>query len=212
MELNEAVKTLSNEGFIVEGFFGNAYLKYKAKVMAALKKLGVEIHNQKALDSWIRDFFVDRFDVEECIQSCRENIKSFGKKPCCECCVHINDHHLGGAVSKKFANKQWVTEISYPFRGFKEDHSAVLIHTNTDSEAQARKYRDDVWVKMTNLYGEGNVSIRMKQEYEFDEDSYEDLAEDYRDKWVIVVQKEFNDEEPEEEKEGYDGPRDWEDD
>ena len=110
-----------------------------------------------------------------------------------ESCKPIDDHGLGGAVSKKFKDKEWVTELSYPFYGFREDHSAVLIHTNTDDEAKARKYEGDVWSVMTDLYGEGNVSTRIKQEYEFEEDKYEDLAKDYRDKWVIVVQKEFND-------------------
>lgn len=211
MELNEALKTLKAEGFVAEGFFGSAYSRYKAKVLTALKDIGVIIHDQQALEAWIRDFFVDRCDVEDCIQSCRENIKSFGKRAFSESCKPIDDHNLGGAVSKKYATKKWVTDISYPFRGFKEDHSAVLIHTNTDSEAQARKYEGDVWAVMTDLYGEGNVNTRIKQEYEFEEDDYQDLAADYRDKWVIVVQKEFNDEEPEED-EGYDGPRDWEDD
>lgn len=125
-----------------------------------------------------------------------------------ESCKPIEDHGLGGAVSKKFKDKEWVTEISYPFRGFREDHSAVLIHTNTDDEAKARKHEGDVWSVMTDLYGEGNVSTRIKQEYEFEEDDYQDLAEDYRDKWVVVVQKEFNDNEPED-NDGYDGERDW---
>lgn len=126
-----------------------------------------------------------------------------------ESCQPIEDHGLGGAVSKKFKDKEWVTEISYPFRGFSEDHSAVLIHTNTDDEAKARKYEGDVWFEMTELYGEGNVSTRIKQEYEFEEDKYEDLAKDYRDKWVVVVQKEFNDNEPEDNDGEYDGERDW---
>lgn len=130
-----------------------------------------------------------------------------------ESCKPINDHHLGGAVSKKFKNKEWVTEISYPFSGFREDHSTVLIHTNTDDEAKARKYEGDVWSVMTDLYDERDISTRIKQEYEFEEDPYEDLAEDYRDKWVIIVKKEFNDDEPEEDTDGeYDGERGWGDD
>jgi len=80
MELNEALKTLKSEGFVAEGFFGNAYTRYKAKVLAALKDIGVIVHDQQKLEAWIRDFFVDRCDVEDCIQSCRENIKSFGKR------------------------------------------------------------------------------------------------------------------------------------
>ena len=111
-----------------------------------------------------------------------------------ESCKPINDHGLGGAVSKKFKDKKWVTEISYPFYGFREDHSTVLIHTNTDDEKEAREHEGDVWSVMTELYGEDNISVSIKQEYEFDEDPYEDLAKDYRDKWVIVVKKEFGNE------------------
>lgn len=130
-----------------------------------------------------------------------------------ESCKPINDHGLGGAVSKKFKDKEWVTEISYPLHGFREDHSIVLIHTNTDDEKEAREHEGDVWLVMTNLYGERNISTRIKQEWEFEEDGYEDLAKDYRDKWVVVVQKEFNDDEPEEDTDGeYDGERDWGDD
>ena len=129
-----------------------------------------------------------------------------------ESCKPINDHGLGGAVSKKFKDKKWVTEISYPFYGFREDHSTVLIHTNTDDETKAREYEGNVWSVMTDLYGEDNISTRLKQEYEFDEDPYEDLGKDYRDKYVIVIQKEFNDEGSEDDVESYDNGSDNDDD
>lgn len=125
-----------------------------------------------------------------------------------ESCKPINDHGLGGAVSKKFKDKKWVTEISYPFHGFREEHTTVLIHTNTDDEKEAREHEGDVWLVMTNLYGEDNISTKLKQEWEFEEDEYEDLGKDYRDKWVIVVQKEFHDE-PEED---YNDGGEWGDD
>lgn len=123
-----------------------------------------------------------------------------------ESCKPINDHALGGAVSKKFKDKDWVTEISYPFHGFREDHSTVLIHTNTDDEKEAREHEGDVWSVMTDLYGEDNISTKIKQEWEFDEDPYEDLGKDYRDKWIVVVQKEFNDDDGE-----YNGEEDYND-
>ena len=128
-----------------------------------------------------------------------------------ESCKPINDHGLGGAVSKKFKDKEWVTEISYPFSGFREDHSTVLIHTNTDDEKEAREHEGDVWLVMTNLYDESEISTRIKQEYEFEEEGYEDLAEDYRDKWVIVVKKESGDEGSEDDDESYDNGSDNDD-
>lgn len=77
MTLNEAKTFLNENGYelIDEGFFGKNYLKYKKKVINELKKTGKNIwQNIGKIESWIRDYFLDKMDWNDCVLAIRDNI------------------------------------------------------------------------------------------------------------------------------------------
>jgi hypothetical protein len=63
--------------FINEGFFGNKYLRYKAKVADILTSLGIVIDPSriKKAEDWIHDFFVDGVDAFDCARSLRDDLR-----------------------------------------------------------------------------------------------------------------------------------------
>jgi hypothetical protein len=77
MTLNEAKDYLNQNGYelIDEGFFGNAYDKYKKTVLKFISKYGVELNNNlNEIEDWIRDYFLDKMNVYDCAKAIRDNI------------------------------------------------------------------------------------------------------------------------------------------
>jgi hypothetical protein len=77
MTLNEAKDYLNQNGYelIDEGFFGNAYDKYKKTVLKLISKYGVELNNNlNVIEDWIRDYFLDKMNVYDCAKAIRDNI------------------------------------------------------------------------------------------------------------------------------------------
>jgi hypothetical protein len=77
MTLNEAKDYLNQNGYelIDEGFFGNAYDKYKKTVLKLISKYGVELNNNlNEIEDWIRDYFLDKMNVYDCAKAIRDNI------------------------------------------------------------------------------------------------------------------------------------------
>lgn len=57
-----------------EGFFKSAYERYAGKVIAYLKKMGINaIATNERIASWIDDFFSDGYDALDCAQAIRDN-------------------------------------------------------------------------------------------------------------------------------------------
>lgn len=64
---------------IDEGFFKDAYQKYRAKVLGILQKnMGIVVPAGfiHSVEDWIRDYFVDKFDELDCARSIRDNFKN----------------------------------------------------------------------------------------------------------------------------------------
>lgn len=62
---------------INEGFFGNSYIRYKAKVADILTSLGIVIDPSeiKKAEDWIHDFFTDKLDAFDCAMSLRSELR-----------------------------------------------------------------------------------------------------------------------------------------
>lgn len=61
-----------------EGFFKDRYTKYKDAVVSILKKeFGMVFPSDKihALEDWIRDYFLDKFDEIDCAKAIRDNFR-----------------------------------------------------------------------------------------------------------------------------------------
>lgn len=74
-----------------EGFFKDKYTKYKDAVISILKKeFGMVFPSDKihALEDWIRDYFVDKFDEIDCAKAIRDN---FRKEFACESVEELED-------------------------------------------------------------------------------------------------------------------------
>lgn len=74
-----------------EGFFKDKYTKYKDAVISILKKeFGMVFPSEKnhALEDWIRDYFVDKFDETDCAKAIRDN---FRKEFACESVEELED-------------------------------------------------------------------------------------------------------------------------
>ena len=74
-----------------EGFFKDKYTKYKDAVISILKKeFGMVFPSDKihALEDWIRDYFVDKFDEIDCAKAIRDN---FRKEFACESVEELKD-------------------------------------------------------------------------------------------------------------------------
>lgn len=67
--------------FVNEGFFGNAYLRYKNKVAQILTSLGIVIDRSsvKKAEEWIRDFYLDKSDAFDCARALRDDLRSSDK-------------------------------------------------------------------------------------------------------------------------------------
>ena len=64
---------------IDEGFFKDAYQKYRAKVLGILQNnMGIVVPTEfiHSVEDWIRDYFVDKFDELDCARSIRDNFKN----------------------------------------------------------------------------------------------------------------------------------------
>lgn len=78
MNLSEAKKELNKNGYelIDEGFFKDAYTKYKNTVLKQISKYGVDlVKYAKEIEDWIRDYFVDKMTPFECALAIRDNCK-----------------------------------------------------------------------------------------------------------------------------------------
>lgn len=61
-----------------EGFFKDAYQKYRAKVLGILQKhMGIVVPTEiiHSVEDWIRDYFVDKFDELDCARAIRDNFR-----------------------------------------------------------------------------------------------------------------------------------------
>ena len=76
MTMYEAKEYLNQNGYklLDEGFFGDAYTKYKFAVYKLLKKYKVDLDNNiKEIEDWIRDYFLDKMDVYDCANAIKDN-------------------------------------------------------------------------------------------------------------------------------------------
>ena len=76
MTMYEAKEYLNQNGYklLDEGFFGDAYTKYKSAVYKLLKKYKVDLDNNiKEIEDWIRDYFLDKMDVYDCANAIKDN-------------------------------------------------------------------------------------------------------------------------------------------
>lgn len=77
MTLNEAKTLLNENGYelIDESFFGKDYQKYKKKVINGLKKTEKNFwKNIGKIESWIRDYFLDKMDPADCVAAIKANL------------------------------------------------------------------------------------------------------------------------------------------
>jgi hypothetical protein len=62
-----------------EGFFKDAYQKYRAKVLGILQKtwgMVVPAELLHSVEDWIRDYFVDKFDELDCAHAIHDNFRN----------------------------------------------------------------------------------------------------------------------------------------
>lgn len=64
---------------INEGFFGNSYIRYKAKVADILTSLGIVIDPSeiKKAEDWIHDFFTDKMNAYDCASALRDEFRRY---------------------------------------------------------------------------------------------------------------------------------------
>ena len=151
-----------------EGFFKDKYTKYKDAVISILKKeFGMVFPSDKihALEDWIRDYFVDKFDEIDCAKAIRDN---FRKEFACESVEDLKD--AGFIVENRR-------------RGIKFAHQTMPEDEGMSPEEQKRYiyYKLEIWT-----YLQARLRISKEEAIQLVDEKYIDYVNDV---WATATPK-----------------------
>lgn len=157
-----------------EGLFRSAYEKYKSKVLSYLGRFGIDTTDVHRVESYIRDFFEDKFDELDCAKAIREEIMFESTKRKYQ--VELNEKEY--SVLKKVLGQlnedtdDWDMEDMPAGMSDKERYRAVVDHVCAHGRLSSRvedaatvgydEWLDDVFDEYDSLI----------DTYESDEDEY----------------------------------------
>ena len=87
-----------------EGFFKDAYQKYRAKVLGILQKtwgMVVPAELLHSVEDWIRDYFVDKFDELDCAHAIHDNFRRQAMGESMEISEALVALHQAGLITEK---------------------------------------------------------------------------------------------------------------